>query len=215
MAVRCVCLIPSTGRATRAEAVASAVADGWDPIILQDTEHVGAAVMRERLLATLDPGVPTLVRHLDDDDALLPHRRQVIEAFEADPRLDLVYTDNLISSIRCPGTYLPNKLWGDPYRDRLRVNPWTWVARLDSLLRIKQRYRFLWDPADLELEGLTCWLRFLESGLVVRHLAVEAYRYNRGRFETCVTRTPIGAYGEAVIARCRAFRSAQPQGATM
>ena len=189
------------------EAVASARNDGWEPIVLEDVERRGAVTSRNTLLDLVDPEGPTLIRYMDDDDELLPHRQVVIDAFKMDQSLDIVYTDNVVSSMRSPGAYVMNHLWGDPVRDLLRVNPWTWVARLDTLTRMQKRNGFVWDPADSCMEGLTCWLRFLEAGLVIRHLPVEAYRYNRDRFVECITQTSNDAYRAEVVSRCRRFKA--------
>lgn len=173
--MNCVCLIPTTRPKAVKLAVKAAKADGWKTVVLADTDHEGPGVTREKLLAGLKGDV--LVRYCDDDDTLLPHREAALKVF-TETAVDVVYFNHETSSTQVPGTYLTNPFTGDPRKDARLVHPWSWVARLSALRAVQARLGFVWDPSIPIREGGHTWLNFIETGLVIQHLPLVAYRYN-------------------------------------
>ena len=92
----CACLIPYYRLDKVQVAINSAVKDGWQVEAMQDKEFHGVCKIREALLnrTFVDKDIK-FIRYLDDDDILLPHRKKVLEIFNANPKVDIVYMNYL------------------------------------------------------------------------------------------------------------------------
>lgn len=183
--MQCYCLIPTTRTDFLAEAVQSAVRDGWIPVVLADPHRRGPSQTREALLENLEGD--SLIRYCDDDDIVLTHQDSIQKVFESDPSLDVIYMGHLMKSRLKPNVFYSQSYSGDPLRDLMGIHPWSWVARLSSLRKVQKLQGYVWNPEFPCREGGFCWLGFLSCALKIRYLDIAAYQYNGKVFDNCVS----------------------------
>lgn len=171
----CLCLIPTIRSDKVDGAVESAVLDGWDPIVIEDVDRQGPSATRERLFSRVRG--EALVRYMDDDDTLPPHRERILAYMAANPNVDVVYTDYKMTSARDHQTMIDIQFSGDPYKDALRIHPWSWIARASALQKVRSRQGFLWDPKLPCREGGFTWLGILQTELTIVHIPMTGYLY--------------------------------------
>jgi hypothetical protein len=163
----------------------SAEADGWYVESKEDTQFHGVCKIREALLndAFVNPETK-FIRYLDDDDILLPHRDKIKEVFDANPDVHIIYMDYIMTT---PSGITHNiKYSGNPIEDCLQIHPWSWVARVEALHRVKDVYGYLWDHT-VHREGGNTWLSFLQLNAKILHVPIEAYQYNKSFDPRCVS----------------------------
>ena len=158
-------------------AILSASKDGWNVETFHDSRRAGQNKSREALLnrAYIDDSIK-FIRYLDDDDLLLPHMAQVAEVFK-DLSVEVVYTNAVIAMPS--GTKHELTYTGNPFDDTMQVHPWIWVARKETLKRVKDVYGTVWDYDRPYREGGYLWLKFIHLGIKMRYLPVPAYQYNK------------------------------------
>jgi len=172
--MRCICLIPTINKPTLNLAIESAIRDGWEIILLEDILREGAVVTREKLFNMLPSS--GIVRYLDDDDELLQHRTQVLNVFNENKTLDILYNNY---SIEMPNKNRSNiKLFGNPVMDILRIHPWSWIARIESLHNLQQKIGYIWNPTYRFSEGGFCFLSFIKNKLNIQHVPINSYLYH-------------------------------------
>lgn len=183
------CLIPYHREDKIQNAIQSAEQDGWIVETIKDRDRVGQSKMREALLnrAFADPKIK-YIRYLDDDDTLLPHLEHVSEVFNRYPLLDVIYTNYEI--LLPDGRLLNSKYSGYPNEDLLMIHPWSWIAKKESLRKIKNIDCQLWNYSYLCSEGGYCWLQFIQHHLNIRFEPVNAYHYNKSYDSDCVSAHP-------------------------
>jgi hypothetical protein len=170
---------------TLSTAVDSAEKDGWKVETIQDKTYSGVCKMREALLnrAFADKDIK-YIRYLDDDDIILPHRSKVEAVFDSNPDVHIIYTDyvmNLPSDNKVSIKYS-----GNPVEDCIPIHPWSWIARVEALHRVKDVYGYLWDYT-VNREGGHTWFNFLQLGANILHVPIEAYQYNRSFDPHCIS----------------------------
>ena len=89
---------------------------------------------------------------------------------------DIIYTNILICNKNITKGF---KLTGNPYKDKYNIFPVSWIARTESLLKIKEKFDYLWNPEIQCREGGWIWYNFLQSNLKIKHLAIYSYLYNQ------------------------------------
>jgi hypothetical protein len=171
------CLIPYHRTDTIQEAIESAESDGWYVETKQDTRFAGVCKMREALLndAFVNPDT-RFIRYLDDDDIILPHKHVIARAFDSNPDVHIIYTDYLMNMPS--GNQLHVNYTGNPIEDCIPIHPWSWIARVEALHKIKDVYGHLWDYTTPR-EGGHTWFNFLQLGANIMHIPIEAYQYNK------------------------------------
>lgn len=165
-----ICLIPVTRPSIANNAIKSAESDGWSVITLEDKEKNGPHIIREKLLNIALKEKASIIRYMDDDDILLPHLQKL--NFENN---DIIYIDHKIVNNKNSEIII---LSGNPECDALSIHPWSWIAKANSLNKIKELNSYLWNPQKPHREGGWCWFNFLQANLKIKHLRTIAYQWN-------------------------------------
>ena len=183
------CLIPYYRLNTVQKAITSALDDGWYVESMMDSKQDGVHKIREALLnrAFVSPETK-FVRYLDDDDVLLPHKAKIKDIFNTNPNIDIVYTDYILKT-PLGFTHHP-KQSGDIIKDCMTIHPWSWVARIEVLHKIKDIYGFVWDYNRPCREGGYTWLKFLSLHFSMLYVPIEAYQYNKSSDPSCISNHP-------------------------
>ena len=191
----CACLIPYHRLDKVQIAIDSARSDGWHVETMKDKEFHGACKIREALLnrTFIDKNIK-FIRYLDDDDILLPHQDKILEVFNNNPNVHIIYMDYI--AILPSGTVHHIKYTGNPIEDCFAIHPWAWIARVEALHRIKDVYGYLWDY-NAGREGGHTWFNFLQLGANILHVPIEAYQYNKS-FDDCISQQQ-GSLGRASL----------------
>lgn len=173
--MRAACLIPATRPETIAAAEASAKADGWEVLVKWDREHRGVSATRNALFEQARDEGFEVVRYVDDDDVVLPHREQAIAALQGET--DLVYHDfiEVREGTQTP-IYTPRKPAGAIFSP---PDAWGWAAKVDALERVRKANGQLWPEVPI-FEGYYLFLELARQGLQMKHIPVMAYEYRVG-----------------------------------
>jgi len=169
--MKCVCLIPTINRPSLINSKVSALHDGWKVITQNGYNNVNIA--REILFEKAINSNADIIRYCDDDDLILPHKQEILSEIS---NCDIIYTNILICNKNITKGF---KLTGNPYKDKYNIFPVSWIARTESLLKIKEKFDYLWNPEIQCREGGWIWYNFLQSNLKIKHLAIYSYLYNQ------------------------------------
>ena len=185
----CACLIPYYRLDKVQIAIDSARSDGWHVETMQDKEFHGACKTREALLnrTFIDKNIK-FIRYLDDDDILLPHKDKILEVFNNNPKIDIIYTNYIMKTPA--GAQHHIKYSGDPIKDCFNIHPWSWIARIEALHRVKDVYGYLWNYEEPYLDGPYCWSSFLLLNLKIMHVSTETCQYNKSFDPNCISQHP-------------------------
>jgi glycosyltransferase involved in cell wall biosynthesis len=183
------CLVPFYRLDTVSKAIDSAINDGWKVETMEDKNYYGVCKMREALLnrAFVNKDIK-FVRYLDDDDVLLPHLDLIKSVFDSNPDIDLIYTDYVVNTSVKKQHHIT--FLGDPLKDCISVHPWSWIARVEALHKIKDIYGNLWNYEKPCREGTYCWINFLKAKLKMLYVPVKAYQYNISFGPNCISQHP-------------------------
>jgi glycosyltransferase involved in cell wall biosynthesis len=156
-----------------------------DQIIVQeDTQHLGAAVTRNRGLERVECD---LVAWLDDDDLLLPnHIERLARVLERSARIDLVYPIPRVEGGRDPTAVAVDGNWVKPWRVPFGPEQETHLREQGSFIPITHMVRTekVRDIGGFPLPGTTRWIEdwgylvnLLDAGATFYHLPVTTWRW--------------------------------------
>jgi hypothetical protein len=160
------CLIPAT-RTSASKAADSALALGWTPLVMEDTQCRGANWARNRLFEQALSLGAQWVRYCDDDD--------LVVGLEPTPFKGLVYFDYLYQ--RPPGPPSHVQLPSTPREAFSRFSPWCWAASSATLLRVVEQFGSLWDESIPCRQGGWQLARFIKSGTPMYHTSLIGYHW--------------------------------------
>ena len=183
------CLIPYYRLNKVQNAIKSATDDGWIVESMEDKEFHGVNKIREALLnrAFINKDIE-YIRYLDDDDLLLPHLNLIKPIFEANPDIDLIYTSYIMNTPMGARHHITFS--GDPLNDCISVHPWSWIARVEALHKVKDIYGYLWNYEKPCREGTYCWINFINTGLKMMYVPIETYEWNKSLDPNCISNHP-------------------------
>ena len=157
-------------------AISSITSDGWNVEYLVDVDRNGPGCTKNILSNNAIKDTDVEFIRFADDDILLPHRLNVLEAFTNNPEIDVVC---LNYDMKLPsGTIHHIECSGDPIQDTMIVGPWNWVIRKSALCKIIDTYGNVWNNFNYR-EGGYLWLRFIRLGLKIHYLGISSYRYTK------------------------------------
>jgi hypothetical protein len=173
------CLIPCTRPDKINKAVKSAEQDGWNTIVIEDFDHNGMNVTREKLLDKAFNLNSSYIRFLDDDDILLPHLNEIKSNFQD---IDIIYTNYFINDKQI-------SLSGHSFNDTLSMVSCNWIAKTETLERLRQQVGFINNPKILCRSGGWVWYLFLLHQLKIKHIRINSHIYNKTN-SNCVSSHP-------------------------
>ena len=179
------CIIPVTREYLLPDLLGKINRDGWKTLYRVDKLHNVNNLRNELISEAIES--TEFIRVADDDDMLLPHRKEALASFE-DPSIDIVYFDYLYQEKG--GAIQPIRLSGNVKKDMaLSPGPWIFVMRASSIKPLLP----LFDPDLPCLHGGYLFLKLAKAGLHFKHIPRFAYNWRRNLTPSGINKNPLAS----------------------